>query len=154
VGILEIGMFIEHGHVVDDEAVHSHDHGYHKNGDADLPNAWGVPFRRGQVVVEGNHGDIEAVEHNAEDGIGRGEAAEADVDALYSLLKQKYGDKCGTFNTGSFLRFYWFGENPKTSGEWLGSVVLTKGDANDGVPRLYLWLKYGPIYYIDKASDF
>lgn len=81
-------------------------------------------------------------------------AAEADVDALYSLLKQKYGDKCGALNTGTFLRCYWFGENPQKSGEWLGSVVLTKGDANDGVPRLYLWLKYGPIYYIDKASDF
>lgn len=81
-------------------------------------------------------------------------AAEADADSLYSLIKQKYADKCGTVNTGLFIKFYWFGKNPQTSGEWLGSVVLTRGNANNGDNNLYLRLKYGPIYYIDKASDF
>ena len=53
VGILEIGMFVEHGHIVDDKAVYGHDHGHHEDGDADFPDAREVPFRRRQVVVEG-----------------------------------------------------------------------------------------------------
>ncbi|MPL86919.1 hypothetical protein SDC9_32906 [bioreactor metagenome] len=82
---LEVWVFVQHRHVVNDKAVDRDDHGHHKHGDADFPDAGEVAFRRRQVVVEGDHGNVEAVQHDAQHRVGRANAAQGQIAVTRAL---------------------------------------------------------------------
>lgn len=73
-------------------------------------------------------------------------------DEIAEILAEKYEIKSSINNQG--FKVYTFGTNPKNKDEALGSLFITKDKGNDGKARLYLILYYGPIYYINKSSDF
>ena len=76
-------------------------------------------------------------------------------DYLYSLLKDKYADEyLEEFTNKQGFKCYKFGLNPVDQEKVLGMITLSRMKGNDGVERLYLFLDYLPIYFIDKASDF
>lgn len=76
-------------------------------------------------------------------------------DYLYSLLKDKYKDEyLEEFINDQGFKCYRFGSNPKDKDHVLGGIYLTRDKGEDGIERLYLYLVYLPIYFIDKASDF
>lgn len=70
-------------------------------------------------------------------------------DVIYSKYKEirRYKNSQGYY-------CYLFGTNPKNENRYLGEITLSKLKGKDGKVRLYLFLNYGPIYYIDKNSDF
>lgn len=73
-------------------------------------------------------------------------------DELANVLREKYNVNEYTNDTG--FKCYGFGVNPKDDNKYLGTLGLMKSKGNDGKQRLYLTLSYGPIYYINKSSDF
>lgn len=76
-------------------------------------------------------------------------------DYLFSLLKDKYEEEyIGSFINDQGFKCYQFGNDPKDSNRALGIIKLQKTQGKDGKMRLYLQLIYGPIYYIDRSSDF
>jgi hypothetical protein len=78
-----------------------------------------------------------------------------DRDFLFSLLKDKYvSEFVDNYTNEDGYKCYRFGLNPKDKESVLGQIILEKAEGKDGKKRLYLCLRYGPIYYIDKASDF
>lgn len=83
------------------------------------------------------------------------EMAENERDWLYSLLKDKYADDyLEEYENDQGFKCYKFGTNPKDESKALGYITLDRSKGKDGKTRLYLVLRYGPIYYIDKGSDF
>lgn len=84
------------------------------------------------------------------------EDAKFERDHLWSLIKEKYADDWADDNliNRQGFRFYAFGRNPQDKNEILGFIFLIRSKGKDGKERLYLSLDYGPIYYLDKASDF
>ena len=72
----EIGMFIENRHMVDTEAIDRHNHGHHKDRDHDFPDAREIAFGGRQLPVEGDHGDVEAVQDNTGNSIHGGVLAQ------------------------------------------------------------------------------
>lgn len=76
-------------------------------------------------------------------------------DYLYSLIKEKYEDDyLKEFTNKQGFKCYDFGTNPLDNSKILGQIVLRRGESKSGEEKLYLMLYYGPIYYIDKSSDF
>lgn len=73
-------------------------------------------------------------------------------DLLAEELKGKYYVEDFIDNDG--FKCYGFGTNPKNDDEYLGVLSVGKNKGKDGKTRIYLILDYGPIYYINKASDF
>ncbi|MBO4786197.1 MAG: hypothetical protein J5510_03935, partial [Prevotella sp.] len=83
------------------------------------------------------------------------EGAERSRDYLYSLLKDKYeSDGLYEIENDQGFMCYLFGKNPRDASSRLGCIYLSRDKGKDGKTRLYLSLSYGPIYYVDKASDF
>ena len=80
-------------------------------------------------------------------------SAISDRDFLFSLIKEKYPFTEQYVNKDGY-KCYRFGINPKDINCSLGVIYLVKGLGKDGVKRLYLHLQYGPIFFIDKLSDF
>ncbi len=52
---LEIGMLIQHRHIVNNEAVGCYDQRNYEDRDADFPDTWEIAQFRGQLPVEGDH---------------------------------------------------------------------------------------------------
>lgn len=76
-------------------------------------------------------------------------------DNLYDTLADKYKKQyLGKYTNDQGFVCYKFGLNPRDSTTVLGTIQLEKSYGKDGKMRLYLSLDYGPIYYLDKASDF
>lgn len=80
--------------------------------------------------------------------------AKSDRDFLYSLLKDKYDGDAKEFTNEDGFKCYKFGTDPKDPSKWFGVIYLCKGKGKDSKERYYLFLDYGPIYYLDKGSDF
>lgn len=77
------------------------------------------------------------------------------IKSIWNDIKHKYANQYieEYFNDDGF-KCYKFGINPLDEDRVLGVLSLKQGIGNDGKKRLYLHLDYGPIYYIDKTSDF
>ena len=73
-------------------------------------------------------------------------------DRLADDLREKYDIEEYINKQG--YKCYGFGTNPKDDNEWLGFLGISKDKGKDGKQRLYLSLIYGPIYYIERSSDF
>lgn len=73
-------------------------------------------------------------------------------DKIAEVLSEKYDVKDYINDQG--FKVYVFGVNPKNTDDALGSLYIIKSKGNDGKTRLYLVLYYGPIYYINRSSDF
>lgn len=86
--------------MVDDKAVGRNDHGHHKDGNHHFPNAREIPLCTGQLVVEGDHADIEAVQNDTGHGIHGGVLTELDIAIARSLgVKQsRQQDKAKHFD--------------------------------------------------------
>lgn len=83
------------------------------------------------------------------------EYMESNRDYLYSLIKEKYkGDYLEEFTNEQGFKCYKFGTNPLDNSKVLGKISLFQAESRKGTEQLYLRLHYGPIYYIDKSSDF
>ena len=83
------------------------------------------------------------------------ENMESKRDYLYSLLKNKYEDEyLEEFINEQGFKCYKFGVNPLDDSRVLGKISLFQAESRKGKEQLYLRLHYGPIYYIDKSSDF
>lgn len=83
------------------------------------------------------------------------QTARDERDYLYSLLKDKYkNDYVEEYINKQGYKCYRFGTDPVDKNKALGRITLEKSKGKDGKTRLYLLLTYGPIYYLDKSSDF
>ena len=81
--------------------------------------------------------------------------AERSRDYLYSLLKDKYSnDYLEEYENDDGFKCYKFGTNPKNTDNVLGFIRLLRYQKDNGKTGFCLTLEYGPIYYVDKASDF
>ena len=81
--------------------------------------------------------------------------AKAERDYLYNTIKDKYADEyLEAFTNDQGFKCYKFGIDPKDESKVLGNIQVFKGRSKGGQTYLYLIMEYGPIYYIDKASDF
>lgn len=74
-------------------------------------------------------------------------------DHIVDLIISKYMD-VRRFKNPQGYYCYLFGTNPKDKNEPLGVIILEKAKGNDGKTRIYLSINYGPIYYLDRSSDF
>lgn len=78
-----------------------------------------------------------------------------DRDYLYSIIKDKYADEyLEEYVNEQGFKCYKFGLNPRDEDKVLGLIQVFRATSKGGEKHLYLRLEYGPIYYIDKASDF
>lgn len=76
-------------------------------------------------------------------------------DMLWDDVKNKYENICvEEFTNKSGFKCYRFGINPLDKNNALGLVTLDKEKDTYDNDRICLELSYGPIYYIDKSSDF
>ncbi len=76
-------------------------------------------------------------------------------DLLWNDIKRKYESiYTEEYANDNGFKCYKFGIDPLDESKVLGVLSLNKGVGGDGKKRLYLYLTYGPIYYIDKTSDF
>lgn len=74
-------------------------------------------------------------------------------DYIRDVIYSKYKEIRGYKNSQGY-HCYHFGTDPKDENRYLGEITLSKLKGNDGKVRLYLCLDYGPIYYLDRSSDF
>ena len=74
-------------------------------------------------------------------------------DYMFSIISDKY-DYVESYVNKDGFKCYKFGDNPLDKNKVLGMIILTKGVGNDGISRYYLYLQYGPIYYVDRTTDF
>ncbi len=88
---LVVGMLEENGHPGSDETEDHDTEGNDEDGNSDFSHAGEVPFRRGQVVVERDHGNVEPVEDDTENGDDSRLLDQAGVSVTYTHCIEKAG---------------------------------------------------------------
>lgn len=76
-------------------------------------------------------------------------------DALKDILYNKYGEEYyEEYSNDDEFKCYKFGLNPKDESKVFVLLTTFKGESNAGKFYYYVNIDYGPVYYIDKDSDF
>ncbi len=95
-----VRMLEENGHPGSDETENHDTESYDEYGDSDFSHAWEVPFSSRQMVVECDHGNVEPVEDDTENGNDRCffDQAGVSIAHTYSIKEAGQGNEAEHFS--------------------------------------------------------